>query len=266
MTIVKGGGLQDGSSSAHGGSDFFDNKGAVAGVFVVVGLIIAGGAALFAWFMLRRRRRQRLDRDVAAAAAAAAAGHHARFDDEDEPSMSNAYNNGFYTSASSHEYDQKPQMHQYDYEDPAGGYDPYAANLVDVPPNHGERPVSTATAAGLAGFGASSAAANYYAQHPTDYSQPQQQDYSHSYGDPQYDIAHQYAVPNSSLSPVAEMSADQHHDAQYSYNQYDQNPGQYNYHEDVYNTEPHAGVPLTRPDSVGSVEFSKPRDLTVSNV
>jgi len=261
----------------------------VAGVFAVVGLIVASGVALFVWYMLRRRRRQRLDREVAAAAAAASAAHHPRFEDDDEPSMTqySSPSGGYYASNTSHEYDQsQPQMHRYDYEDPSGGYDPYAANLVDIAPANGERPISTATAAGLAGFGASSAAANYYANagngqeyggqqeyvnHGTDYSQPQ--DYSHSYGDPQYDIAHQYAVPNSTLSPVTEMSAEGHHTSGDHHDFYANNynsayGGQYNYNDDpgfaAPPQQPHS-VPLHRPDSVGSVENTKPRDLTVSN-
>ena len=57
------GSLNDGSGSSGGGtSSFFNNTGAVVGVFVVVG--IAGAAILlgFGFLFMRRRRRQRLDR------------------------------------------------------------------------------------------------------------------------------------------------------------------------------------------------------------
>lgn len=57
------GSLNDGSGNSGGGtSAFFNNTGAVVGVFVVVG--IAGAAILlgFGFLFMRRRRRQRLDR------------------------------------------------------------------------------------------------------------------------------------------------------------------------------------------------------------
>lgn len=66
--------------------------------------------------------------------------------------------NGYYAATTPGiEVHNQPQPHLggYDYEDPAGGYDPYAANLVG-----GDRS-STATVPGLAGFGAQSAQANY---------------------------------------------------------------------------------------------------------
>lgn len=153
------GSLSSSSSAASSGS-FFNNTGAVAGIFVVVGLAITAGVIAFVFFMLRRRRRQRLDRDVAAAAAAAAAAaHHSRsaFDDDEEQPTMTQYG-GYYAATTPgiavHNQPQ-PLAGGYDYEDPAGGYDPYAANLAA-----GNR-TSTATAPGLAGFGAQSAQANY---------------------------------------------------------------------------------------------------------
>jgi hypothetical protein len=237
--------------------------------------------------MLRRRRRQRLDRDVAAAAAAAAAAHNPRFEDDDE--MGASPGPGYYASYGSDGYDPTHQMYT-DYEDPAGGYDPYAAKLIDVPaPGGVDRPMSTATNAGVAGFGASAAAANYYAaadnngqeyqmtDYSPDYSQPydhSRSDGSHTYGDPQYDIAQQYAAaPAQSLSPVHEMSEGhgQYTSDQYSYGhayggeQYGEQYG--GDHPYTYNDDPpppaHQGQAV-RPDSV--VEQQQPRDLTVSNV
>ena len=110
--------------------------------------------------MLRHRRRQRLDRDVAAAAAAAAAGaYHSRsaFDDDEEKPALGQY--GGYYAATTPGMDvhgqPQPAMGGYDYEDPAGGYDPYVAELTA-----GDR-MSTLTVPGVAGFGAQSAQANY---------------------------------------------------------------------------------------------------------
>jgi len=155
------------SSASSGSGSFFNNSGAVAAIFVVVGLGITAGVIAFIFFMLRRRRRQRLDRDVAAAAAAAAAAaHHSRsnFDEDEEHPAMTQYGGYYAATTPGIELNGEPQPNigGYDYEDPAGGYDPYAANLAA-----GDR-MSTATAPGLAGFGAQSAQANYAAP-STDY-------------------------------------------------------------------------------------------------
>jgi hypothetical protein len=126
------------------------------------------GVIAFVIFMLKRRRRQRLDRDVAAAAAAAAAAASSRsvFDDDDDHPQMTQY--GGYHPATTPGIDihgqPQPAAGAYDYEDPAGGYDAYAANL-----NAGDRS-SIATAPGLAGFGATSAQNNFTAQTNADYS------------------------------------------------------------------------------------------------
>ncbi|TXT05937.1 hypothetical protein VHUM_03698 [Vanrija humicola] len=256
-----------GTESSHGASNFFDNTGAVAGVFVVIGLVVTAIIVTFTFIMLRRRRRQRLDRDVAAAAAAAAAASHSRFDEEDDQPSMTQYG-GYYTATNSgHSVDQQGNLHHgYDYEDPSGGYDPYAAHLVDVPPN-GDRS-STATGAGLAGFGAAAATTNYYNGHPqqsrdVDYSQG---DYGHTYGDPQYDVAHQYAAPLQGLAPVAEMSAEGHSDHQHQQQNY---YNSYNYTDDPYEGYAAPGGALPRQDSSGSVgshgAHHGGRDLTVTN-
>ncbi|PPQ73291.1 hypothetical protein CVT24_012314 [Panaeolus cyanescens] len=77
---------------------FFENKGAVAGVFTVVGLI---GLALLVALVtnaVRRRRARKFDRELAEATAAAAAAPAPAFlDDEDEYDKynhSNGYNRG----------------------------------------------------------------------------------------------------------------------------------------------------------------------------
>lgn len=159
------------SSAADSDSGFFSNSGAVAGTFVAVGLVATAGIMAFVIFMLRRRRRQRLDRNVSAAAsAAAAAAAHSRsaYDDEDDqPSM--AQYGGYYAATTPSNTDihtqPQPDMGPYhDYEDPAGGYDPYAVNMVNLGPSN-ER-LSTSTEPGMAGFGATSAQVNYAVQDP----------------------------------------------------------------------------------------------------
>lgn len=136
------------------------NTSAVAGTFVAVGLVVTGAILALIFFMLKRRRRQRLDRDVAAAAAAAAAASgHTKYEDEEENGPAMTQYGGYYAGAPGIEVLDHPQpsMGAYDYEDPAGGYDRYAAEM-----NHGANDrMSTATAPGLAGFGAQRAQDEY---------------------------------------------------------------------------------------------------------
>ncbi|KAF7320363.1 hypothetical protein MKEN_00821100 [Mycena kentingensis (nom. inval.)] len=72
------------SHSSSGGSSFFKNTGAVAGVFVLVGL---AAAAIVLWIILavrRRRRTRRIEHDTAVSATLAAAGfHRTPLDDDD---------------------------------------------------------------------------------------------------------------------------------------------------------------------------------------
>ena len=173
-----------GSGSQSGSSAFFSNTGAVAGVFVAVGLVCTLGIIGVIAFLLKRRRRQRLDRDVTAAAAAAAAGsHHHRtaFDDDDDISPPMTQYGGFYagtTGTPGVDVNGQPQPAgaYHDYEDPAGGYDHYATQMQPMPPTNGfageagDR-FSTATAPGLAGFGAQSA------QRQMDYGSPEGYEY-----------------------------------------------------------------------------------------
>lgn len=74
------------SDNGSGGtSSFFQNKGAVAGVFVLVGLA-AASIILFIFFYIRRRRRtRRMEHDNAVSATLTAAGfHRAPLDDDDD--------------------------------------------------------------------------------------------------------------------------------------------------------------------------------------
>ncbi|KAH8092554.1 hypothetical protein BXZ70DRAFT_460165 [Cristinia sonorae] len=131
---------------------FFDNKGAVAGVFSVVGLVVIVIAIALITNAVRRRRAKKFDRDVAAAAAEAAA--NARSPDfgvDDDygyggsGGVSDAAGNRSmygYSDASSHgTYAQQPMGH---------GAESYGMSEM-----HGFDPYSTsAAAAGAAGIGA----------------------------------------------------------------------------------------------------------------
>jgi len=176
------------SSAAAGNASFLENTGAVAGTFVAVGLVITAGVIAFTFFMLRRRRRQRLDRDVAAAAAAAgAASHHKGYDDEDDQGPAMTQYGGYYQSQNGIETLDHPQPRMdYDYEDPSGGYDHYANGLAP-----GDR-MSTATAAGMAGFGAHSAQQTYTGEEGYEHQDQLQHQQQYENHQPyEYDASHQ---------------------------------------------------------------------------
>ncbi|KAI9444783.1 hypothetical protein H4582DRAFT_1796689, partial [Lactarius indigo] len=83
-----------GSSSS---SQFFHNKGAVAGVFLIVGLAAASICLWIFFFVRRRRRRRRIDHETAVSASLAAAGYNrAPIDDEEDfgpgPGMRERFN------------------------------------------------------------------------------------------------------------------------------------------------------------------------------
>lgn len=74
-------------NGANGGSSsFFNNTGAVAGVFVVVGLLAAGIVIGLGFFFVRRTKRRQLDEDIRVAAGGAGDGGAGinRFDDDEE--------------------------------------------------------------------------------------------------------------------------------------------------------------------------------------
>ncbi|KAG6890427.1 hypothetical protein C0995_008781 [Termitomyces sp. Mi166 len=128
---------------------FFQNTGAVAGVFVVVGL---AAASIFLWilFALRRRRRtRRLEHDTAVSATLAAAGfHRTPLDDDDENEnangsrrsrfgspeveMHNRTSSGFASTipsgARTSAYFDSPQP------DDPDAFNPYRDYVVDTPP------------------------------------------------------------------------------------------------------------------------------------
>lgn len=74
-------------NGANGGSSsFFNNTGAVAGVFVVVGLLAAGIVIGLGFFFVRRKKRRQLDEDIRVAAGGAGDGGAGinRFEDDEE--------------------------------------------------------------------------------------------------------------------------------------------------------------------------------------
>ncbi|BGP24977.1 hypothetical protein JCM10295v2_003897 [Rhodotorula toruloides] len=74
-------------NGANGGSrTFFNNTGAVAGVFVVVALLAAGIVIGLGFFFVRRKKRRQLDEDIRVAAGGAGDGGAGinRFDDDEE--------------------------------------------------------------------------------------------------------------------------------------------------------------------------------------
>jgi hypothetical protein len=154
---------------------------------------------VFVAFMLKRRRRQRLDRDVAAAAAAAAAAsHHKGYDDEDDNGPAMTQYGGYYSTNDMEVLDHPQPRMDYDYEDPAGGYDHYATDLTP-----GDR-TSTATAAGMAGFGAHSAQQTYAPNDQQNYSSNDQQYYASN--DQGFN-----AVTTNDSNATAQPSSNAHH-------------------------------------------------------
>ncbi|KAJ3474251.1 hypothetical protein NLI96_g12565 [Meripilus lineatus] len=137
------GGAQSNNSGSKG---FFQNKGAVAGVFTVVGLV--GLALLIALITnaIRRRQAEKFDRDVAEAAAEAAANARSPNFDDDDYGYRDPHQTG-YSDGSHGTYGQppmqavEPQQHYGMSE--VNQYDPYA--------NTG--PVTMSGAAGIGAAG-----------------------------------------------------------------------------------------------------------------
>ena len=125
---------------------FFDNKGAVAGVFTVVGLV---GLVIFiaiATNVVRRRRAKRFDDEVAAAAAEASASPRYPFDDYDDNRNGGYGGTSAYSDPESHgTLNQAPLTHSgesYNMSEFNSGY-----------PSYGN--IGAAVGAGAAGIGAS---------------------------------------------------------------------------------------------------------------
>lgn len=157
-----GGNLDSGSSGAGAGtSAFFNNKGAVAGVFVVVGLVIVGVLAALGLLCFRRRRRQRLDREVTAAAIAASAGHNSgrsRLDEDyDTGGAAHPPSSAHHTGESYPSTVNSPMQQYSNYNasyGPAGGYDPYASQAPLSHSSHGAGGGGSSTGHNPFGYGA----------------------------------------------------------------------------------------------------------------
>ncbi|KIP01181.1 hypothetical protein PHLGIDRAFT_384031 [Phlebiopsis gigantea 11061_1 CR5-6] len=77
VTIIASNPTPFNSDGNHtGGSQFFTNKGAVAGVFLIVGLAAASIVLFLFFFIKRRHRNRRLEYDTAVASTLAAAGYN----------------------------------------------------------------------------------------------------------------------------------------------------------------------------------------------
>ncbi|KAI0933354.1 hypothetical protein AcV5_005517 [Taiwanofungus camphoratus] len=139
------GGSPTGSASTDtttSSKGFFQNKGAVAGVFTVVGLVVAAIVVALLTNAIRRRRAKKFDRDVAEAAAEAAAQAHAPdFTDDDygypDDHMQEFGDRGGYSDTASHGTYAQPPMQ------PGESY-----NMSELPPFDPYGP------AGAAGIGA----------------------------------------------------------------------------------------------------------------
>ena len=65
-TLTQSPTTSSGASDGDHSSAFFDNKGAVAGVFTVVGLVVVALIFLAVSIILKRRRAKRFDKEVRA--------------------------------------------------------------------------------------------------------------------------------------------------------------------------------------------------------
>ena len=135
--------LNEGSGGSGSGSSFFDNSGAVGGVFAVVGLVCAGLIAGVVYMLYKRRKAQKMDADVVAAASAAAATTRTPFDDDDPEMIEQpGYGTTGAAGASGAYGANNAMMQQY--------YNNYAPSTNEYEPSH----FSVGTGPGYAGMGA----------------------------------------------------------------------------------------------------------------
>ncbi|BEJ10000.1 hypothetical protein CcaverHIS641_0700350 [Cutaneotrichosporon cavernicola] len=145
-------GALDAGSLSGGSSSFFNNKGAVAGVFVIVGLAVVTILAALGFIFFRKRRRQRLDREVTAAAvAASAAAGRSPLDEEGDIASSHPTSESYPSTMSA-------PMQQYNtyattYGN-GGGYDPFALQSDGGAHATGAVGGAAGAAAGAAAYGA----------------------------------------------------------------------------------------------------------------
>lgn len=129
---------------------FFQNTGAVVGVFVVVGIVATALLVLLATVFIRRRRAKQFDREVQEAAREAARAQ-APVDDDDDYGGGASYN----THASQPMSTERPGYGAYGAVGGASGWDPYgraAAGGYEM--QHRRASTSTGTGPGMAGFAA----------------------------------------------------------------------------------------------------------------
>ncbi|KAI6004591.1 hypothetical protein EDD15DRAFT_1010425 [Pisolithus albus] len=112
------------NSGSSGSTSFWNNTGAVVGVFTVVGLVGLALLILIITTAIRRRRAAKFDKEIAAAAADAAATTRFPFDDYSEPS-----GGGYGYSDNSHGTFAQPPMRPVESYGMTemSQYDPYAA-------------------------------------------------------------------------------------------------------------------------------------------
>ncbi|KAH8114259.1 hypothetical protein DFH11DRAFT_1727246 [Phellopilus nigrolimitatus] len=153
-------------SSSGSSKGFFNNKGAVAGVFTVVGLVALVIIIAIATNAIRRRRAKKFDDEVAAAAAEAGASPRYPFDDFDDHAQgagSAGYGMSQYSDPESHgTLSQVPLSHageSYDMSELSGHNPSYGAG-------------AAAVGAGAAGIGASRSMARRGGPNYTDYGGP----------------------------------------------------------------------------------------------
>ncbi|CAE6395056.1 unnamed protein product [Rhizoctonia solani] len=150
---------------------FFQNTGAVVGVFVVVGIVAMILLVVIGTVFLRRRRAKQFDLDVQEAAREAARAQAPIEDDDD------------YTGTSYNTHNSKPmsaEQRAYGYgATNASGWDPYARGAAPggYEMQHRRASVVTSTTPGMAGFGAGDTFAR-------EQGYGQQQGYNQAYAQP----------------------------------------------------------------------------------
>ncbi|CAE6530998.1 unnamed protein product [Rhizoctonia solani] len=158
------------------GKSFFQNTGAVIGVFVVVGVVAMVLLVLVATVFIRRRKAKQFDLDVQEAARDAAR-VQAPVDDDDD-----------YAGTSYNTHGSKPmstEQRPYGYgATGATGWDPYARGIAPGGYEMQHRRTSTGNAAGMAGFAAGDVFARSSGPEQQGYGQQQgyNQGYAQAYG------------------------------------------------------------------------------------
>ncbi|KAG9104116.1 hypothetical protein FRC07_009846, partial [Ceratobasidium sp. 392] len=164
------------ASAASAKKPFFQNTGAVVGVFVVVGVVATALAVFVITTLIRRRRAKQFDRDVQEAAREAALAQ-APVDDDDYPA------NASYNTHASQPMSTERPGYGYGGSSNASSWEPYGRTAAGYEMHN--RRTSTGTAPGMAGFAAGdSFARSVGVDAPQGYNQPQ--GYGPGYGQQGY--------------------------------------------------------------------------------